>query len=138
MMLRCLPLVATASLAAAMVSAVAQTAAPPAPPASAAASAPPPARPGPRVQTPTELREGATTPGDVRPEERVTPQIVVPLRKTEPPPTKAERAAARRGNVAASGAIDDSAARCEAQSSEAARRDCRASLAQKKTAPKTP
>jgi hypothetical protein len=133
---RCLPLMTAAALAAAMVPALAQPAAPAAPSASAAASAP--AKPPPRVQTPTELRERATVPGDVRPEERVTPQIVVPLRKTGPPPTKTERAAARRGDPSASGAIDDAAAKCEAQASDAARRACRAGLAQKKATPKTP
>ena len=130
---RLLPLAALALLAAWMHSAAAQTA--PAP-ASAAASAPSAAKPGPRLQTPVELREGATVPGDVRPEERVTPQIVVPLRKNAPPPTKAQRAAARRGTAAsASGGIDDSVARCEAQASKAAREKCLDSLAPKNARP---
>jgi hypothetical protein len=82
------------------------------------------------LQTPDELRDSASTPGDLRPEERVTPQIVIPLRKTVPPP-KAPRAAARRGTAASSAGIDDLAARCEAQASAAAREKCRASLAHK-------
>jgi hypothetical protein len=126
MMNRRLPQLACALLAAWMFSAMAQTV--PAP-ANAAASAPRAAKPGPRLQTPLELREGATAPGDLRPDERVTPQIVIPLRKDAPPPTKAERAAARRGTAAsASGGIDDSVARCEAQASKPAREKCLASL----------
>ena len=128
MMFHCLPWLATLTLATAMVSATAQSAAPAA---SAPASAPLAATPGPRVQTPTELRDSASTPGDLRPEERVTPQIVIPLRKSAPP-TKAQRAATRRGIAAsASGGIDDSAARCEAEASKAAREECRASVAPK-------
>ena len=126
---RRLPLLVCALLAAWMLSAEAQTAAAPA---NAAASAPSVAKPGPRLQTPIELREGATAPGDLRPDERVTPQIVIPLRKNTPPPTKAQRAAARRGTAAsASGGIDDSVARCEAQAPKAAREKCLDSLAPK-------
>ena len=128
MMLRCLPWLAALTLATAMVSATAQSAAPAA---SAPASAPLPSTPGPRVRTPTELRGSATPPGDLRPEERVIPQIVIPLRKAAPP-NKAQRAATRRGVAAsASGGIDDSAARCEAEASKAAREECRASVAPK-------
>ena len=128
MMLRYCPWLAALTLTTAMVSATAQSAAPAA---SAPASAPAPSTPEPRVQTPTELRDSATPPGDLRPEERVTPQIVIPLRKTAPS-TKAQRAAARRGVAAsASGGIDDSAARCEAEASKATREACRASLAAK-------
>ncbi len=134
MLFRCLPPMAAVALALAMLSAMAQTAAPPP---SAPASAPLATKPGPRLQSPTDLRDSASTPGDLRPEERVTPQIVIPLRKTAPP-TKAERAAARRGTAASSVGIDDSVARCEAQSSEQAREKCRASLTQKKPQPVKP
>jgi len=128
MTLRYWPWLAALTLVTAMASATAQSAAPAA---SAPASAPSPSTPGHRVQTPSELRDSATSPGDLRPEERVTPQIVIPLRKAAPP-TKAERAATRRGVAAsASGGIDDSAARCEAEASKAAREACRASLTPK-------
>lgn len=129
MRFRRLPLLTAVALAAAVLPALAQTAtrAPSAP-----ASAPQASAPGPRVQTPPELREGASIPGDLRPEEKVTPQIVIPLRKS-PPPTKAERAAARRGTAASSAGIDDAAARCDAQSSKAARETCRAGIAKKRT-----
>ena len=134
MMNRCLPLAACVLLAAWIFPAAAQTAASPA---NAAASAPSVAKPGPRLQTPLELREGATAPGDLRPDERVTPQIVIPLRKNTPPPTKAQRAAARRGGTAASasGGIDDSVARCEAQASKVAREKCLDGLATKGARP---
>ncbi len=128
MSFRYLPLLTAAALAVALLPALAQT---PTPAASAPASAPKVSAPVPRVQTPAEIREGASTPGDLRPEEKVTPQIVIPLRKG-PPPTKAERAAARRGTAASSAAIDDAAARCEAQSSKAAREKCGAGIASKR------
>jgi hypothetical protein len=129
MMIRRLPLAAFALLVVCMFPAMAQTGAAPT---SNAASAPSAAKPGPRLQTPLELREGATAPGELRPDERVTPQIVIPLRKAAPLPTKAQRAAARRGTAAsASGGIDDSVARCEAQAAKAAREKCLDSLATK-------
>ena len=78
MRFRCLPLLTAAALAVAVLPALAQT---PAPAASAPASAPRASGPGPRVQTPAEIREGASIPGDLRPQEKVTPQIVIPLRK---------------------------------------------------------
>ena len=130
MRFRCLTLSTAAALAVALLPALAQTPTTPTPAASAPASAPQILAPGPRVLTPTERRESSSAPGDLRPEEKVTPQIVIPLRKGSPPPTKAERAAARRGTAASSAAIDDAAARCEAQSSKAAREKCGAGIAQ--------
>ena len=89
--------------------------------ASAPASSPLGDIPGRRVLTPTEKRESSSMPGDLRPGDRVTPQIVVPLRKTPPSPAApATRAAS------APGGIDDTAARCEAQASQQARESCRA------------
>ena len=124
---RWLTLLTTATIGVAAVSALAQ---PVAPAASTPASAPLASKPGPKLQTPTELRDSASTPGDLRPEERVTPQIVIPLRQTVPA-AKAPRATARQAAAASSAGIDDSVARCEAQVSEAARRTCRAGLAAK-------
>lgn len=126
MRFRCLPLFTAAVLAVSALPALAQILTPAA---SAPASAPGSGVPVPRVLTPAERREGSSAPGDLRPEEKVTPQIVIPLRKGLPPPTKAERAAARRGTAASSAAIDDAAARCEAQSSKAAREQCGAGTA---------
>ena len=128
MSVRCLSLLTAAALAVALLPTLAQT---PVSAARAPASAPKVSAPGPRVQTPAEVREGGSVPGDLRPEEKVTPQIVIPLRKG-PSPTKAERGAARRGTAAASAVIDDAAARCEAQSSKVAREKCGAGIAQKR------
>ncbi len=60
-------------------------------------------------------------PGDLRPEDRVKPQIVVPLRKEAP-----SLASPAARSASASGGIDDTAARCEAQASRQARERCRA------------
>ena len=93
-----------------------------------AASAPS-AKPPPRALTPDESREVATTPGSRRPEDPVIPQINIPLGRTPPPPVAGKAAAARHSQAAASGGIDDRVARCEAQSSSAARATCRDRLA---------
>ena len=45
----------------------------------------PPARTGPRLLSPTETRNSATPPGDLRPERPVTPQIRIPFGKAPPP-----------------------------------------------------
>jgi hypothetical protein len=133
MTLRCLPFLSAAALAASWLPALAQTAAPAASAARPAAVAPPASAPDPRLQTPTAQREGATIPGDLRPEEKVTPQIVVPLRRSAEP-ERGERADARRGATAAPAPVDDAAARCEAQSSKAARERCRTAAASKRPA----
>jgi len=114
----CLPLVA-ALLAGLTLPVLAQTATPsPA----AAASSPQGEKPARRLPTPDEKRNSATAPGDMRPERPVVQQIRIPLGKTPPKPT----AAAAKPAPAASGGIDDMAARCEALSSPAARAQCRA------------
>jgi len=112
-------------LAISLLSASAQTETP-AP--AAGASAPLGAKSRPRPLTPTELRESATPPGDMRPQEKVTPQLSIPLGKTPPAPSKPKLRAARPG-TAASGGIDDAVARCEAQSDEQLRAKCRNELA---------
>jgi hypothetical protein len=112
----------TVVVAAVLTPAMAQTGATPAP---TAASVPPAAaKAGPRRPTPTELRDSATIKGDLRPDDRVIPQIVIPLRKGAAP-TKTPSGAARRAAPAASGGIDDAAARCEAASTPQAREQCR-------------
>ena len=112
---------AAAAVAVATTSTVAQT---DAKPASAAASAPLAAKAGPKRLTPTELRDSASMPGDLRPEDRVTTQIVIPLRRGAAQ-KKTPVGSARRPAAAASGGIDDSAARCEAEASGPARESCR-------------
>ena len=54
-------------------------------PALPAASVPLGVRPGPRLLTPTETRNSATAPGDLRPERPVTPQIRIPFGKAPSP-----------------------------------------------------
>ena len=95
----------------------------------AAAASAPSAKPPPRALSPDESREVATTPGSRRPEDPVIPQINIPLGRTPPPPVAGKAAAARHSQAAASGGIDDRVARCEAQSSSAARATCRDRLA---------
>ena len=108
-------------VAAVLTPAMAQTGATPAP---TAASVPPAAKAGPKRPTPTELRDSATIKGDLRPDDRVIPQIVIPLRKGGAP-TTTPPGAARRVAPAASGGIDDTAARCEAESTPQDRKQCR-------------
>ena len=93
----------------------------PAAPAASAASAP--AAPGPRerpVQSPAvRAAQDATTPGDLRPEHPVVPQITLPLRR-------ARNATGNQGagSAATGGNIDDSAARCRAAASDREREAC--------------
>lgn len=114
-----------AMLAFALSSAVAQTSAP-AP--NSGASAPRPAKPPPRLLTPAELRDSASSPADEPPAGAVTPQISIPLGKKPAPPLKPYSRAARHDAAAAPGGIDDAAARCEAQASGPARAECRDKL----------
>jgi hypothetical protein len=132
MSFRFLPLLSAAALAAAMSPALSQSA-PPA--ASAPAAAPRASAPAPALRSPAEQRQEATIPGDLRPDEKVTPQIVIPLRKNAPQ-AKPERVDARRDSAASAPAvIDDAAARCEAQPSKAARARCHARIAPKPAPP---
>jgi hypothetical protein len=118
----CLFLAALLAIALSPSAAMAQASAP-AP--SSAASTPRAAKPGPRALTATELRNEATQPGDLRPERAVTPQVRIPLGKTAPMRMKSETRAMRRGNATPAGGVDDAAARCEAQSGEHERANCR-------------
>jgi hypothetical protein len=83
-----------------------------------------------RLMSPEQLRDSATTPGDLRPERPVTPQINVPFGK--PPPSASPTAEARplpRSAAASATGVDDAAARCEAQDNDSLRAVCRAKLA---------
>lgn len=124
---RCLPLAAAVTLAVSIFNATAQPAsAPPLPSASA-----PAAKPAPRPLSPNELRESASPPGDLRPENPVKPQINIPLGKKPVPALAPEPRAQRRiGSASAvAGGIDDASARCEAEVGDAARAACRGKLA---------
>jgi hypothetical protein len=125
----CLPLAAALMFALSPLAASAQASAPAA---SDAASAGPRAKPAPRQMTPTELRESAAPPGELRPEKPVVPQVSIPFGKTPPgsakPSVKSESRALRSGK-AASGGVDDAAARCEAEADQKVRAACRAKRA---------
>jgi len=96
---------------------------PAAPVASAAATT----RPGPRVVTTTEQRENSATPGAVRPDPKVAPQVNIPLVNT-PVSARKPPLTSRSGNTAPTGGIDDTAARCEAESNAQLREQCRNKL----------
>lgn len=86
----------------------------------------PAGKPGPRLLTPTEKRDSASPPGDLRPERRVTPQISVPLGRTPPPPGATDARSGRRAAPgSAGGGIDDAATRCESLRGEQVRAKCR-------------
>lgn len=129
MKIRYLPLAAALSLAATAFAVQAQVAAP-APILAASAAPATSAKTGPRLLTPTQSRDSATTAGDVRPERRVTPQVSIPLGKKPTPTTASTRppGSAQPGGAAAGG-INDGAARCEAQVDEQERAKCLDKLA---------
>ena len=88
MKIPCLPLITALALAGSALGTTAETRAP-AP--AAGASAPAAGKPGPRLMSPAEMNENASPPGELRPENAVTPQIVIPLRKqpsVQPTPDK--------------------------------------------------
>ncbi|MEO8058290.1 MAG: hypothetical protein ABI671_08170 [Burkholderiales bacterium] len=129
--MKTLPLATALTLAAWLMSSIAQTATAPALPAASASAA---GKPRPRPLNPKELRESATPPGDLRPEDPVRPQISIPLGKKPAPALAPEPRAQRRiGSAAASaaaGRINDASARCEAEADAQARVACRGKLAQ--------
>jgi len=128
------PLAVALTLAAWLISSVAQTATSSASaPSLPSASAPVASKPTPRPLSPTELRESATPPGDLRPEDPVRPQISIPFGKKPAASLAPEPRAQRRiGSVSASaaGGINDASARCEAEADAQARVTCRSKLAQ--------
>jgi hypothetical protein len=123
--LACLPWLVALAWPAAL---QAQTSAPVAAPAASRAAPPAAPRLAPRRLSTSELLGSATAPGELRPERPVVPQIVIPLGKGTPATTPPART--RRDSPApAAAAIDDRAARCEAQTSAAARARCHDRLA---------
>ena len=120
------PVAVTLTLAVALFSAVAQ---PLAPVPTSGASAVPMAKPVPRPLTPAELRDSASTPGDLRPEDPVKPQISIPLGKGPPAGSKLVSRAAPRNAAAPAGGVNDASARCEAEVDEQVRATCRDKLA---------
>ncbi len=97
----------------------------PAPLAAPAASAPlVVSKSRPRTLTPAELRDSATVPGDVRPEDPVVPQIRIPLGRTPPVAAHTPAQTQRHDQAAAMGGVDDAVARCKATEAPAAREAC--------------
>ena len=127
--MKTLPLAAALTLAAWLISSIAQNATTPPLP---AASVPTESKPAPKALSPAALRESATPPGDLRPEDPVRPQINIPLGRKPVASLAAEPRAQRRiGSAsAAAGGIDDASARCEAEVDTQARLACRGKLAQ--------
>ncbi|MDO9314587.1 MAG: hypothetical protein Q7T97_08595 [Burkholderiaceae bacterium] len=124
MKLPCLSLTAALALAFSAPVATAETrAAAPA----ARASAPTVVTPGPRLMSPAEMNENASPPGELRPENAVTPQIVIPLRKQPSVQPKPEKRNLKGVKPATAGGVNDAAARCEALTDAAARAACRES-----------
>lgn len=122
-----LPLAAALTLAAWLISSIAQTATEPPLP---GASAPTATKPTPRSLSPSALRDSATPPGDLRPEDPVRPQLSIPLGR-KPVLAPEPRAQRRIGSAsAAAGGINDASARCEAEADPQARLACRSKLAQ--------
>lgn len=108
-------------------------AAPVAPPAAASAasssaSAPTTSKRVKRPLTAQELRESATFPGDMRPQDMPPPQVSVPLGRKPPPPSPAEAQEAAQ-DAGMPGKIDDRVARCKAQADPKQRAACTSALA---------
>ena len=130
MKIRHLPLAAAMALAASSFAAQAQVTTPAQ---ILAASAAPAAKTGPRLLTPTQSRDSATTAGDVRPERPVTQQVSIPLGKKPTPSALPKRPpGSAQPNGAAAGGINDGAARCEAQVDEQERAKCHDKLARER------
>lgn len=81
-----------------------------------------------RPLTAQELRESATFPGDLRPEDMPPPQVNLPLGRKPPPPSASDAAAAAQ-DAAVPGKIDDRVARCKAQADPRQRAACTRALA---------
>ena len=95
-----------------------------------AASAPVPGKRQTRPLTAAEKRESAASPGELRPERTITPQITIPLGKTPPdaarttPGTSTGTGTGKTGKPSGS-AVNDSAGRCAAIADENERAKCR-------------
>lgn len=120
---------AVGALACSASGAFAQASTPLEPSASAASSPRFKAPTGPRLRSAAETGDRAAAPGTLRPERPVTRQINVPFGKKPVPPAKGEEGAVQRGNATSRGGVDDAAARCEAQTDDQLRAECRATLA---------
>jgi hypothetical protein len=96
--------------------------------AASSASAPTTSKRVKRPLTAQELRESATFPGDMRPQDMPPPQVSVPLGRKPPPPSPAEAQEAAQ-DAGMPGKIDDRVARCKAQADPKQRAACTSALA---------
>lgn len=126
MKIRCLPLSAALALAVSALAASAETR-PPVP--AANASAPTVVKSGPRLVSPVEMNQNASPPGELRPENPVTPQIVIPLRNQSAVQPLPDKRALKAAKSTPTGGVNDAAARCEALTDAAARAACRNKVA---------
>ena len=86
-------------------------------------------RAGPRLSTPAERRESATPPGDLGPIGAPPPLINIPFGQPAATGKPAFAPAAQRDNSLPANAIDDEAARCQAQPDAPSREACRQEMA---------
>lgn len=93
---------------------------------SASAPAPAASRPIPLRSTAVKAAENANEPGRMRPEQRVIPQISLPLKPSAGPLSAAPSASLPAGSVP--GAVNDGAARCLASSGAKALAACEPGL----------
>ena len=107
--------------------ACAQSVMPPAPPASAAAPMTAASRQVPTRNAAVMASENAKEPGNQRPEERVIPQISIPLKSRSSTAAAATSASAPAGGVA--GGVNEGAARCLAIGSASEKVACERGLA---------
>jgi hypothetical protein len=112
-----LPLLAVLAATTLPVVVRAQASAPAAKPAVAPSAPSTRPKPSPNLMTPEEKRDTATR--DLQPERPIEPQVSIPLSKKGAPAGKST-----------GGGIDDAAARCKAEATEAARSACRERAAQ--------
>lgn len=136
----------TVALAAITTTVAAQTAAPPAvetpaaPAAPAASALAPEARTNPdrpllpkaapRVPSPAQRSAQTVTPGQLRPENPVTPQVALPvLGAASGPATLGTPRPAPAGVLVPRGGVDDAVARCNAETNAVERARCREELA---------
>ena len=87
-------------------------------------------QPGPKLLSPTALRDSATAPGSLRPERPALPQVSVPMGVPPPEPAPSSPGALPPNLAASAGGTSDAVARCEAKLSALERRQCRRQLAQ--------
>jgi len=75
-------------------------------------------KPAPKPMTPVQQAQATRTPGELRPQAPVTPQIQAPIGRVPPPPTT-------EPTPVPTETLDQRLARCQAELGEKARTECR-------------